>query len=82
MIEKGDYAIIFDLKPGYHHVADYGNIWNFHRMGLFYIAYVQSFTIRTSNNFTCIYQVAQVTGKEIEKQRIKKLYCRLMMAFV
>jgi len=23
MIEKGNYAIIFDLKPGYHHVADY-----------------------------------------------------------
>ena len=46
MIEKGDYAIIFDLKPGYHHVDIHADYWDFRgkaRMGLLYITCSESY---------------------------------------
>ena len=29
MIEKGDYAIIFDLKSGYHHIDIHADYWQY-----------------------------------------------------
>ena len=37
------------------------------------ILHVQSSTIWTSNSSMCIYQVAQATSKEMEKQKVKRM---------
>ena len=78
MIEKGDCAIFFDLKSGYHHIdihADYWQYLGFSWKGKDGVIVYYMFRVLplTSNSSICIYQVAQATGKEMEKIRVKRM---------
>ena len=78
MIEKGDYAIIFDLKSGYHHVdihADYWQYLGFSWKGengviVYYMFRVLPFGLATAP-FVFTKLLKPLHGKEMEKQRIK-----------
>ena len=78
MIEKGDYAIIFDLKSGYHQVdihVDYWQYLGFSSKGengviVYYIFRVLPFGLATAP-FVFTKLLKQLHGKEMEKQRVK-----------
>ena len=77
MIEKGDNAIILDLKSGYHHVdihADYWQYLGFSWKGengviVYYMFRVLLFGLATAP-FVFTKLLKPLHGKEMEKQRI------------
>ena len=78
MIEKGDYAIIFDLQSGYHHVdilVDYWQYLGFSWKGengviVYYMFRVLPFGLTTAP-FVYTKLLKPLHGKEMEKQRTK-----------
>ena len=83
MIEKGDYAIIYNLKSGYHQVdihADYWQNLGFSWKGengviVYYMFRVLPFGLATAP-FVFTKLLKPLHGKEMEKQRIKSCTVR------